>query len=231
MHEKSQAIDIFEMFITEVERQLDKKIKIVRSDRGGEYYGRYDESGQNPGPFAKFLEKRVIRAQYTMPGTPQQNGVAERRNRTLMEMVRSMMSYSSVPISLWGEALKTAMYILNRVPSKAVPKTPFELWTGRKPSLRHIHIWGCPAEARIYNPHEKKLDSRTVSGYFIGYPDKSKGYRFYCPNHSVRIVETGNARFLENGEIGGSNEPRKVDIEEIRVDIPPPFLPQEIIVP
>ncbi|RVW93925.1 Retrovirus-related Pol polyprotein from transposon TNT 1-94 [Vitis vinifera] len=231
MHEKSQAIDIFEMFKTEVERQLDKKIKIVRSDRGGEYYGRYDESGQNPGPFAKFLEKRGIRAQYTMPGTPQQNGVAERRNRTLMEMVRSMMSYSSVPISLWGEALKTAMYILNRVPSKAVPKTPFELWTGRKPSLRHIHIWGCPAEARIYNPHEKKLDSRTISGYFIGYPDKSKGYRFYCPNHSVRIVETGNARFLENGEISGSNEPRKVDIEEIRVDIPPHFLPQEIIVP
>ncbi|WJZ82589.1 hypothetical protein VitviT2T_002334 [Vitis vinifera] len=158
-------------------------------------------------------------------------GVAERRNRTLMEMVSSMMSYSSVPISLWGEALKTTMYILNRVPSKAVPKTPFELWTSRKPSLRHIHIWGCPTEARIYNPHEKKLDSRTISGYFIGYPDKSKGYRFYCPNHSVRIVETGNARFLENGEISGSNEPRKVDIEEIRVDIPPPFLPQEIIVP
>ena len=71
MHEKSHAIDIFEMFITEVKRQLDKKIKIVRSDRGGEYYGRYDESGQNPDPFAKFLEKHDIRAQYTMPGTPQ----------------------------------------------------------------------------------------------------------------------------------------------------------------
>ena len=85
MHEKSQAIDIFEMFITEVERQLDKKIKIVRSDRGGEYYGRYNESGKNPAPFAKFLEKHGIRAQYTMPGMPQQNGVVERRNRTLME--------------------------------------------------------------------------------------------------------------------------------------------------
>ena len=231
MHEKSQDIDIFEMFITKVEIQLDKKIKIVRSYRGGEYYGRYDESGQNPSPFAKFLENHGIRAQYTMPGMSQQNGVAERRNRTLMEMVRSMMSYSSVPISLWGEALKTTMYILNRVPSKAVPKTPFELWTGRKPSLRHIHIWGCPAKARIYNPHEKKLDSRTISGYFIGYPNKLKGYRFYCPSHSVRIVETGNARFLENGEISGSNEPRKVDVEEIRVDIPPLFLPQEIILP
>ena len=120
MHEKSQAIDIFEMFITEVERQLNKKIKIVRSDRDGEYYGRYDESRQNLGPFAKFLEKHGILAEYTMPGTPQQNGVDERRNRTLMKIVRSMMSYSSVPISLWGEALKTAMYILNRVPIKAV---------------------------------------------------------------------------------------------------------------
>ena len=70
MHEKSQAIDIFEMFITEVERQLDKKIKIVRSDRGGEYYDRYDESRQNSGPFVKFLEKHGIRAQYTMPCTP-----------------------------------------------------------------------------------------------------------------------------------------------------------------
>src|SRR5436189_1273475 len=88
--------------------------------------------------------------------------------------------------------LKTAMYILNRVPSKAVPKTSFELWTGRKPSLKHLHVWGCRAEARIYNPHEKKLDSRTISGYFIGYPDKSKGYKFYCPNHTMRIVETGN---------------------------------------
>ena len=171
-------------------------MKIVRSDRGGEYYGKYDESGQNPGPFAKFLEKYGICAQYTMPGTPQQNGVIERRNRTLMDMVRSMMSNSSLPKFLWMHALKTAVYLLNRIPSKAVPKTPFELWTGRKPSLRHLHVWSCPAEARVYNPHEKKLDSRTVSGYFIGYPEKSKGYRFYCPNHSSRIVEKGNAKFI-----------------------------------
>ena len=156
MHEKSQAIDIFEMFITKVERQLDKKIKIVRSDRGSEYYGRYDELGQNPGPFAKFLEKHGIRAQYTVPSTPQQNGVAERRNRTLMEMVRSMMSYSSVPFSLWGEALKTAMYILNRVPSKAVSKTPFELWTGRKPSLRHIYIYGVVQRRQESITHMRK---------------------------------------------------------------------------
>ena len=84
--EKSQAVDILEIYVNEVERQLDKNVKIIRSDRGGEYYGKYNETGQCPGPFAKFLEKHGIAAQYTMPGSPQQNGVAERRNRTLMEV-------------------------------------------------------------------------------------------------------------------------------------------------
>ena len=182
---------------------------IIRSDRGGEYYGRNDGLGQCPGPFAKLLEKHGICAQYTMPGMPQKNGVAKRRNRTLMDMVRSMLSNSSLPISLWMEALKTAIYLLNRVPTKTVPKTPFKMWTGRKPSLRHLHVWGCPAEARIYNSHEKKLDFKTISGYFIGYPMKSKGYRFYCPNHSTKIVETGNARFIENDEISGSDQLQK----------------------
>ena len=117
-------------------------------------------------------------------------------------------------------ALKTTMYLLNRVPSKAVQKTPFELWTGRKPSLRHLHVWGCQAEIRVYNPHEKKLDARTISGYFIGYLEKSKGYRFYCPTHSTRIVETGNARFIENGETNGSEASRNVEIKEVRVQVP-----------
>ncbi|RVW21194.1 Retrovirus-related Pol polyprotein from transposon TNT 1-94 [Vitis vinifera] len=148
-------------FKAEVENQL-KENKVVRSDRGGEYYGRYDGSGeQRPGPFAKYLMECGIVPQYTMSGTPSQNGVAERRNRTLKDMVRSMISHSTLPESLWGEAIKTAVYILNRVPSKAVAKTPYELWTSKKPSIRHLHVWGCPAEARPYKPNEKKLDSRT----------------------------------------------------------------------
>ncbi|OMO97059.1 Integrase, catalytic core [Corchorus capsularis] len=174
----------------DVERQLDRKVKVVRSYRGGEYYGKYDKSGQCPGPFAKFLESQGICAQYTMPGTPQQNGVAERRNRTLMEMVRS-----------------------------------------RKPSLRHLHVWGCPAEVRIYNPHEKKLDARTISGYFIDYPEKSKGYRFYYPNHSTRIVESGNASFIENGQFSGSGEQRKVDIKEIQGETPMSNDSHQVVVP
>ena len=129
MHEKSQAVDALEVYIVEVERQLDKRVKIIRSDRGGEYYGRNDGLGQCPGPFAKLLEKHGICAQYTMPSTPQQNGVAERRNCTLMVMVRSILSNSSLPISLWMEALKTVVYLLNRVPTKTVLMTSFELWT------------------------------------------------------------------------------------------------------
>jgi len=73
------------------------------------------------------------------------NGVAERPNRTLKDMVRSMISHSTSPESLWGEAIKTTGYILNRVPTKAATKIPYELWIGRKLSLKHFHIWGCPS--------------------------------------------------------------------------------------
>jgi len=112
-----------------------------------------------------------------MPGTPQKNGVAEKRNRTLMDMVRSMLSYNNVLKPLWMYSLKTVAYLLNRVPSKVVPKTHFEKSVDRKEtSLRHLHVWECLAEVRIYNPHEKKLDARTISGYFISYLEKSKGY-------------------------------------------------------
>ena len=127
-------MDVFKSFKAEVELQLGKKIKVVKSDRGGEYYGRYNGSGeQRPGPFALFLEECGIVPQYTMPGKPSMNGVAERRNRTLKAMVRSMISHSSLPESLWGEALKTAVYILNRVPSKAVNKTHMKFGLGKGP--------------------------------------------------------------------------------------------------
>jgi transposase InsO family protein len=174
--EKSEALDKFKIFKAEVENQHDLKIKIVRSDRGGEYYGRHTPYGQVPGPFAKFLMEQGIVAQYSMPGESQQNGVAERRNRTPMDMVRSMISYSTLPVSLWMEAFKTAIHILNRVPSKSVPKTPYEMWTGRVPSVNHLRVWGSPAEAKVFNPTIAKLDSKTVSCHFIGYPERSKGF-------------------------------------------------------
>ena len=100
---------------------------MIHLKRGGEYYGRYDETGIL-GPFAKYLQECGIDAQYTMFGTPQQNGTVERRNHTLLDMVRRMLVNSSLPEFLWGGALKTVAYILNKVPSKSVPKTPYELW-------------------------------------------------------------------------------------------------------
>jgi hypothetical protein len=75
-----------------------------------------------------------------MPDDPQQNGVAEKHNHTLMDMVRSMLSYSTLPISLWMEALKIVVHILNRVLSKLVPKIPYEIWTGRKLTLNYLHM-------------------------------------------------------------------------------------------
>lgn len=87
-----------------------------------------------------------------------------------MYLVRSMIRNSTFPIGLWMEALKTATRILSRVPSKSVPKTPFELWTRRKSSLNYLQVWGCLAKAKTLNPKIKKLESKTVSCHFIGYP-------------------------------------------------------------
>jgi hypothetical protein len=98
---------------------------------------------------------------------------------------------------LWMEALKTATHILNKVPSKSVPTTPYELWTGREPSLRYMRVWGCPVEAKVFNPNIGILDPKTVSCHFIGYTEKSKGYRFYCPNRHTKFLEMTHAVFLE----------------------------------
>ena len=108
---------------------------------------------------------------------------------------------------------------MNRVPSKAVAKTPYELWTSKKPSIRHLHVWGCPAEARPYKPNEKKLDSRTVSCYFVRYSERSRGFKFYDPS-SRSFFETGNAKFIEDVELSGRESLRKVVFEEKSVNIP-----------
>ena len=129
------------------------------------------------------------------PGTLQQNIVAERRNRTLLDMVRSMLSYSTLPISFWGYALNIAMYLLNLVPLKFVPKTPVEFWNGLKPSMRHLHIWGCPAH--VLKGKSDKLQFKTEVVFFIGYPKGTIGDLFYSHKDNKVFVST-NAKFLEN---------------------------------
>ena len=111
------------------------------------------------------------------------------------------------------EALKTAIHILNRVPSKSVPKTPYELWTGRVPLLNNLHVWGSSAEAKVFNPNIGKLDPKTVCYHFIGYPEKSKGFCFYCPDRHTKFVETRHAVFLEEEMVRESMVAREIDLQ------------------
>jgi hypothetical protein len=121
------------------------------------------------------------------------------------------------------ETLKTTIHILNRVPSKAVPKTPYELWTEREPSLKHLRMWESPAEVKVFNPNIRKLDPKTVSCHFIGYPKKSKGFRFYCSDRYIKFVETRHTVILEDEMMRGSTVARNIDLEEKRVCVPTPM--------
>ena len=131
---KSEALKKFKNYKTEVEKQLGRPIKSINNDRGGEYE-----------VFDEFYKGEGIRHIYTMPYKPQQNGIAKRRNRTLMEMSRSVMAYSQLPLSFWGEALTTANYLLNKVNTKSKDLTPYEYQTGHKPDLSNLRVWGCKA--------------------------------------------------------------------------------------
>ena len=125
---------------------------------------------------------------------PQLNGVSERRNQTLLDMVRSMMSFTDLPEFLWGYCLKTVIYVLNRVPSKTVPTTPYEIWHGKKPSLNHLRIWGC--SAHVKRQQADKLEFRSFKARFIGYPKESLGYYFYI-SEDHNVIVSRNAIFLE----------------------------------
>ena len=124
-----------------------------------------------------------------------------------------MMVESSLYMSLRGEALKTTIYLLNRVLIKATIKTLYKLRTGRKPILKYLPIWGCPAQARPYVPKERKLDSKTIIFYFVEYSEKFWGFKFYDPS-TRGIFETGNAYFFEDIEFYGRNKGRNIDFEE-----------------
>ncbi|GJV68920.1 putative RNA-directed DNA polymerase [Tanacetum coccineum] len=149
----------------------------------------------------------------TPPRTPQLNGVAERRNRTLLDMVRSMMCRATLPISFWGYALETAAHILNLVPTKKVSKTPFEMWKGKRPSLGHIKIWGC--EVFVRREAQDKLEARSEKCLFIGYPEESFGYLFYKPKDNVVFVARRGV-FLEREMISKEDSGSKIDLEEIQ---------------
>ncbi|GKB78075.1 zinc finger, CCHC-type containing protein [Tanacetum coccineum] len=199
---KDEALDKFRIYKTEVELQQNDLIKTLRTDRGGEYYD------------PVFFQSVGIIHETTAPYTPQQNGVAERKNRALKEMVNSMLSYSGLSEGFWGEAMLTACYLLNRVPNKRNKTTPYELWYKKRPNLSFLRVWGCRAVVRLPDPKRKTLGEKGIDCIFVGYAEHSKAYRFYViePNDSVSInsiIESRDAIFDENRF---SSIPRPKDI-------------------
>ncbi|KAK9002971.1 hypothetical protein V6N11_060545 [Hibiscus sabdariffa] len=202
MRHKSEALEKFKEFKNEVQNQHGKSIKALRSDQGGEYLSQ---------DFDELLKECGIVSQLTPPGTPQWNGVSERRNRTLLDMVRSMMSHTDLPTSFWGYALETAAFTLNRVPSKSVQKTPHEMWTGRRPNMSFMKIWGC--KAYVKHQMSTKLEPKSEKCTFVGYPKETKGYYFYNEN-KVFVARTGV--FLEKEFLMNSVKGRNIELEEVQ---------------
>ncbi|KAK1680533.1 hypothetical protein QYE76_041381, partial [Lolium multiflorum] len=203
MKHKSETFQKFKEFQSEVENQRNKKIKFLRSDRGGEYLS-YE--------FGMHLKKCGILSQLTPPGTPHRNGVSERRNRTLLDMVRSMMSLTDLPLSFWGYALETAAFTLNRAPSKSVATTPYELWFNKKPKLSFLKVWGCKAYVKKLQPD--KLEPKAEKCVFIGYPKETIGYTFYHRSEG-KIFVAKNGTFLEKEFLTKEATGRKVELDEV----------------
>ncbi|XP_076936014.1 uncharacterized protein LOC143602945 [Bidens hawaiensis] len=156
-----------------VENETDMKIKALRSDRGGEFIAQ---------DFMKFCEVECIRRDLNAPYTPEQNGVSERKNRTVVEMATSMLHEKNFSKVFWGEAIATAIYIRYLSPTRALyNRTPYEVWYDYKPSIHHLKVFGCVAYSLKPKQHRKKFDSKTRKCIFIGYSPNSKAYQLYDP--------------------------------------------------
>ncbi|KAK9025215.1 hypothetical protein V6N11_065111 [Hibiscus sabdariffa] len=204
MRHKSEALEKFKEFKNEVQNQHGKSIKALRSDRGGEYLSQ---------DFDELLKECGIVSQLTPPGTPQWNGVSERRNRTLLDMVRSMMSHTDLPTSFWGYAVETTAFTLNRVPSISVQKTPHEMWTRRRPNMSFMRVWGC--QAYVKHQMSTKLEPKSQKCTFVGYPKETMGYYFYnSKENKVFVARTGV--FLVKDFLSYNGNGRNIELKEVQ---------------
>ena len=157
----SWEIQYFKEFKNMVENQTRKSIKILRSNQGGEY---------TSGAFIRYWKNNGIQQQFTVPHTPQQNGVAERKNRTLVECARSMIKGKNLSNGFWDEAISIVVYLKNRSPTKILDhKTPFESFYGYKLEVSHLRIFESKAFAHIPKEDRRKLDAKAIKCIFIGY--------------------------------------------------------------
>lgn len=188
LKEKGEAYEKFKVFKTMVESETKQSIKMFRTDRGGEF---------TSSEFNRFCEEAGIQRQLTAPYTPQQNGVVERRNRTLMEMTWSLLKHMSIPNYMWGEAIRHATYLINRVATRSLnEQTPYEVYKGRKLSLKHLRVFGCIGYAKIESPHLRKFDDRSRELVHLGTEPGSKAYRLVDPA-TKRIIVSRDVIFDE----------------------------------
>lgn len=188
MHNKSDTEVRIKEYIAMVENKFGHKPKVFRSDRGGEYMGN---------EMTKFMRECGIKTQYTAPYSPQQNGVAERKNRSLVEMARCMLTDAKLPMYLWAEAVSTANFIQNCTITKGAGKIPHEAWNGQKPNAMDFQIFGTRCYVHIPTEKRRKLDNTAVEMRFIGYERGSKAYRFYDPGNRKLIISR-DVKFLRN---------------------------------
>ena len=168
---KSEVFQKIRDLIKELEKGTGRKLKALRSDRSGEFLSN---------EFQQYLKRRGIHHQLTTTDSPQQNGVTERMNRTLIEKAHAMIAAANVSKTFWAEAIANAAYVRNRSPTSSLRNmTPFEAWWGHKPSVKHLRTFGCPAYAYISKAKRHKLDSKIEKCMFLGYSTCSKAYRIY----------------------------------------------------
>lgn len=186
--EKSEAFNSFKCFKNLVEKETGLFIKCLRTDRGGEF---------NSEEFNNFCKQNGIKRQLTAAYTPQQNGVAERKNRTVMNMVRSMLSEKKIPKTFWPEAVNWTVYVLNRCPTLVVKNvTPEEAWSGMKPLVAHFRVFGCVAHVHVPDARRTKLENKSFSCVLLGVSEESKAYRLYNPL-TKRVVISRDVIFEE----------------------------------
>jgi hypothetical protein len=200
MKRKDEVLKIFLKCKKMIETQSDRKIKTLRSDNGGEY--RYD-------PFLKVCQDEGIVRHFTVRETPQQNGVVERMNRTLLEKVRCMLYNAGLGKAFWAEAISYASHLINRLPAAANEgKMPMEVWSGKPcTDYKYLHIFGCSA---YYHVRESKLDPRAKKALFMGFSTGMKGYRLWCPDEKKFVV----SRYVTFDETAMVNQNKhEVEIE------------------
>ena len=170
---KSEALTCFKEFKAKVENQMNKKIKVLRSDNGREFCNT---------EFDGFFKKEGINHQRTNPYTPQQNGLCERFNRTIVEKARCLLFDANLGKDFWAEATNTAVYLQNRIVAFGLNgKTPYEIWTGTKPDISHLRIFGSTVMVHVAKEKRQKWVKKSEKYILIGYPENIKGYRIYNP--------------------------------------------------